>query len=133
MCSLHLTHPSAHTPGAVGSRHYSLSHSHTHTHTHTHSLTHSLSHTHSHALSLSLSHSHTHTHTHTHTLSLSHTRTHAHTHTHTRARWFLRFTGTLHRRNGLYTVQKQTVCVIALHLNLALTGDSHFYFPPHSV
>ncbi len=41
-------------------------------------------------------------------LSLSHT----HTHTHTRC--FLWFTGTLHRRNGFYTVQ--TVCAIALHL-----------------
>ncbi len=29
MCSLHLTHPSAHTPGAVDT------HTHTHTHTHT--------------------------------------------------------------------------------------------------
>ncbi len=43
------------------------------------------------------------------------------THTHTHTRWFLWFTGTLHRRNGFYTVQ--TVCAIALHLNLALTGD----------
>ncbi len=36
--------------------------------------------------------------------------------------------GTLHRHNGFYTVQ--TVCAIALHLNLALTEDFvHFYFP----
>ncbi len=48
--------------------------------------------------------------THTHT----HARTHVHTHTHTHTRWFLWFTGTLHRRNGFYTVQ--TVCAIALHL-----------------
>ncbi len=31
-------------------------------------------------------------------------------------------------RNGFYTVQ--TVCAIALHLNLALTGDGAFIFPP---
>ncbi len=37
------------------------------------------------------------------------------THTHTHACWFLWFTGTLHRRNGFYTVQ--TVCAIALHLS----------------
>ncbi len=36
---------------------------------------------------------------------------HTHTHTHT---LFLWFTGTLHRRNGFYTVQ--TVCAITLHL-----------------
>ncbi len=39
---------------------------------------------------------------------------------HTHTCWFLWFTGTLHRRNGFYTVQ--TVFSIALHLNLALTG-----------
>ncbi len=55
-------------------------------------------------------HARTHTHTHTHTDT--HTHTHAHTHTHTC--WFLWFMGTLHRRNGFYTVQ--TVCAIALHL-----------------
>ncbi len=42
--------------------------------------------------------------------------------------WFLWFTGTLHRRNGFYTVQ--TVCAIALHLNLALTGDGAFLLSP---
>ncbi len=52
--------------------------------------------------------------------------THIHTHTHTHARWFLWFTGTFHRRNGFYTVQ--AVCAIALHLNLALTGDGAFLF-----
>ncbi len=60
--------------------------------------------------------------------------THTHTHTHTYTCWFLWFTGTLHRRNGFYTVQ--TVCAIALHLNLALTGDSAFLLSPrktHSV
>ncbi len=46
------------------------------------------------------------------------------THTHTHTRWFLWFTGTFHRRNGFNTVQ--TVCAIALHLNLALTGDGAF-------
>ncbi len=37
-----------------------------------------------------------------------------HTLTHTHTRWFLWFTGTFHRRNGLYTVQ--AVCAIAQHL-----------------
>ncbi len=37
-----------------------------------------------------------------------------HTHTQTHTCWFLWFTGTLHRRNGFYTVQ--AVCAIALHL-----------------
>ncbi len=56
------------------------------------------------------------------------------THTHTHTRLFLWFTGTHHRRNGFYSVQ--TVCAIALHLNLALTGDCAFLPPkkkPHSV
>ncbi len=57
-----------------------------------------------HSHSLTLSHTHTRT----------HARTHAHTHTHTHTCWFLWFTGTLHRRNGFYTVQ--AVCAIALHL-----------------
>ncbi len=52
-------------------------------------------------------HSHTHLHSRTHTL--------AHSHAHTRTRTvFLWFTGTLHRRNGFYTVQ--AVCAIVLHL-----------------
>ncbi len=42
-----------------------------------------------------------------------HARTHAHT------RWFLLFTGTLHRRKGFYTVQ--TVCAFALHLPYKLS------------
>ncbi len=62
-----------------------------------------LQHTHTH------SHSHRHAHTHTHT----HSHTHSLTHTHTLTFVFW-FTGTLHRRNGFYTVQ--TVCAIALHL-----------------
>ncbi len=37
-----------------------------------------------------------------------------HTHTRTHTVWHMWFTGTLHRRNGFYTVQ--TVCAIALHL-----------------
>ncbi len=36
--------------------------------------------------------------------------------------------GTLYRRNDFYTVQ--TVCAIALHLNLALTGDGAFQLSP---
>ncbi len=41
------------------------------------------------------------------------------------------FTGTLHGHNGFYTVQ--TICTIALHVNLALTGDFvHFLLKkPH--
>ncbi len=48
--------------------------------------------------------------------------------------WFLWFTETLHRHNSFYTVQ--TVRAIALHLNLALTGDGAFLLSPqktHSV
>ncbi len=66
---------------------------------------------------LNLMSARTHTHTHTHTRTHTHTHTRAHTHTHTRQThtcWFLWFTGTLHRRNGCYTVQ--AVCAIALHL-----------------
>ncbi len=54
--------------------------------------------------------------------------------TYTHTCWFLWFTGTLHRRNGFYTVE--TVCAIALHLNFALTGDGAFRLSPqktHSV
>ncbi len=47
----------------------------------------------------------------------SHTHTHTHTHTH-HTRWF---TGTLHRRNGFYTVQ--TVCAIAHDLPVALLSS----------
>ncbi len=46
-----------------------------------------------------------HTHTHTHT---ARARTHTHTHV-----WFAILVGTIHRRNGFYTVQ--TVFSIALH------------------
>ncbi len=74
-----------------------------------------------------------HTHTHTHARTETHRDAHAQrrtcteTHTHARTHWFLWFTGTLHRHNGFYTVQ--TVCAIALHLNLALKGKFlHFYF-----
>ncbi len=50
---------------------------------------------------------------------------HTHTHTHTHVYLAIQM-GTFHRRNGFYTVQ--TVCAIALHLNLALTGNIlHFY------
>ncbi len=81
------------------------------THTHTHTANHTHTHTHSH---YTHSHTHTHTHTHSHTHSKSLTHSHSHTHTHTHTCWFLWFTGTLHRRNGFYTVQ--AVCAIALHL-----------------
>ncbi len=65
---------------------------------------------------ISSSDSYTQTQTHRHTDTQTQTQTHTHTHTHTHTRWFLWFTGTLHRRNGFYTVQ--TVCAIALHLPL---------------
>ncbi len=65
MCALLLTHPRAHTPGAVDTPH---THTHTHTHTHLEQW------------------KHTHTHTHTHLEQWAHTHTHleqwAHTHTH---------------------------------------------------
>ncbi len=82
------------------------------THTHTHARTHM--------------HTHARTHAHTH----KHTHTHTNTHTHTHTCWLLWFTGTLHRRNGFYTVQ--TVCcpTPTLHLNLALTGDGAFLLSP---
>ncbi len=47
--------------------------------------------------------------------------THLHTLSHTHS---LAFVCVKHRRNGFYTVQ--TVCAIALHLNLTLTGDCAF-------
>ncbi len=79
-----------------------------------------------------LVHFHTHTHARMYTHAHAHTNTHTHTHTHTHTCWFLWFTGTLHRRNGFYTVQ--TVCAISptptLHLNLALTGDGAFLLFP---
>ncbi len=52
----------------------------------------------------------------------------------THTRLFLWKVGTLHRRNGFYTVL--TVCAIVLHLNLPLTGDCAFQLSPkkpHSV
>ncbi len=80
MCSLHLTHPSAHTPGAVD----------THTDTHTHTDTPGAVDTHTHSWSSVHTHTpgasgHTHTQleqcTHTHTWSQwGHTHTHTHTH-----------------------------------------------------
>ncbi len=88
-----------------------MTHTHT-THIHMHTLTLSLTHTHTHHTH-SLTHSLFLTHT-THTHSLTHSFSHTHTHTHTHTCWFLWFTGTLHRRNGFYTVQ--AVCAIALHL-----------------
>ncbi len=64
--------------------------------------------------------------------------THTHTHTHTHSNSHLWFTGTLHRRNGFYTV-KNCMCYCptpTLHLDLALTGDCAFLLSPpktHSV
>ncbi len=96
MCSLHLTHPRAHTPGAVDTHTHTPgavdTHTHTHleqwTHTHTHTPGAVDTHTHTHTWS-SGAHTHTpgavdtHTHTHTHTHLEQWTHTHTHTHTHT--------------------------------------------------
>ncbi len=91
MCALLLTHPRAHTPGAVDTHTQTWSSGHihtwssghtpgavdTHTHTHTHTPgavdTHTHTHTHTHLEQW------THTHTHTHTWSSGHTHTHTHT------------------------------------------------------
>ncbi len=55
--------------------------------------------------------------------------THTHTLTHV---VFCGLLGTLHRSNGFYTVQ--TVCAIALHLNLGLTGDFvHFRLKKNTI
>ncbi len=61
MCSLYLTHPRAHTPGAVDARTHARMHARTHT--------------------PGAVDARTHTHTHTHTWSSG--RTHTHTHTYT--------------------------------------------------
>ncbi len=108
MCSLYLTHPSAHTPGAVDNTDthtqewththtWSSGHTHTHTpgavdtHTHTHTHTHTWSSGHTHTPGAVDTHTHleqwTHTHTpgavdtHTHTPGAVDTHTHTHTHT----------------------------------------------------
>ncbi len=85
MCSLHLTHPSAYTPGAVDT------HTHTHleqwAHTHTHTHLEQWAHTHTHTHLEQWTHTHTHTHleqwTHTHTHTHLEQWAHTHTHTHT--------------------------------------------------
>ncbi len=105
MCALLLTHPRAHTPGAVDSHTHTWSSGHTNSHkpgavdtytpgavdthleqrTHTHTHTHTWSSGHTHTWSSG--HTHTHTHTHTHLEQWAHTHTHLeqwkHTHTHT--------------------------------------------------
>ncbi len=101
MCSLHLTHPSTHTPGAVDTHTHTHTHTpgavdtHTHTHTHTHLEQWTHTHTHTPGAVDTLTHTHTHTpgavdthtHTHTHLEQWTHTHTHleqwTHTHTHT--------------------------------------------------
>ncbi len=100
MCSLHLTHSSAHTPGAVDTHTHTPGAVDTHTHTHTHTHLEQWTHTHTpgavdtHTHTWSSGHTHTHTHTpgavdthtpgavdtHTHTWSSGHTHTHTHTH-----------------------------------------------------
>ncbi len=63
MCSLHLTHPRAHTPGAVDTHTPGAVDTHTHTHTHTWSSGHTDTHTHTHTPGAVDTHTHTHTHT----------------------------------------------------------------------
>ncbi len=87
---------------------------------------------HMHARALTRAHAHTRTHTHARARTHTHTRTHAHTHTHR----FPFFVGTLHRRNGFYTVQ--TVFSIVLESNPTpkptLTGNlCYFRFSIHSI
>ncbi len=85
MCSLYLTHPSTHTPGAVDTHTRTHTHTHTHTHleqwTHTHTHLEQWTHTHTHTHTWSSGHTHTHTHTYTHTHTPGAVGTHAHTHT----------------------------------------------------
>ncbi len=63
MCSLHLTHPRAHTPGAVGTHTHTPGVVDTHTHTHTWSS----GHTHTHTPGAVDTHTHLEQWTHTHT------------------------------------------------------------------
>ncbi len=83
MCALHLTHPRAHTPGAVDTHTHTQTWSSGHTHLGQWTHTHLEQWTHTHTWSSG--HTHTHTHTHleqwTHTWSSGHTHTNTHTHT----------------------------------------------------
>ncbi len=106
--TLNLNTADTHTLTAAAP-HTQVTHTHTLSHTHTHRDTHT--HTHTHTLTAAAPHTQV-----THTLSLTHTHTLGieraiNTHTHTV--WHMWFTGTLHRRNGFYTVQ--TVCAITLN------------------
>ncbi len=109
MCALLLTHPRAHTPGAVDSHTHTWSSGHTNSHkpgavdtytpgavdTHLEQRTHTHTHTHTpgavgtHTPGAVGTHTHTHTHTHTpgavgtHTHTPGAVETHTHTHTHT--------------------------------------------------
>ncbi len=79
MCALLLTHPRAHTPGAVDTHTHTWSSGHTNSHT-PGADTHTHTHTHTHTWSSGNTHTHTHTPgavgTHTHTWSSGHTHTH---------------------------------------------------------
>ncbi len=90
MCSLYLTHPSAHTPGAVDTHTHTPGAVDTDTHTHLEQCAHTHTHTpgtvdtHTHTHTWNSGHTHTHTHKHTHTHTHTHleqwTQTHTHTH-----------------------------------------------------
>ncbi len=134
------THTQTHRHACMDTDTHWRTHAHRHTWTHTRAQTHTDAHTRTDTHGRTHAHRHTRTHTraqtqtHTRTHTHTQTQTHTHTRTHTHACWFLWFTGTFHRRNVFYTVQ--AVCAIALHLNLALTGDgciSIFPQKTHSV
>ncbi len=110
----HNTH--THTYTRTHERTHARMHAHTHTYTHTHTHTHTQRTTHTHTYTRTHERTHaTHARTHTRTAHTPHTYTHTHAHTHTHTHVvFYGLWGTLHRRNGFYTVQ--TVCAIALHL-----------------
>ncbi len=122
MCALLLTHPRAHTPGAVDSHTHTWSSGHTNSHkpgavdtytpgavdTHLEQRTHTHTHTHleqwAHTHLEQWAHTHTHTHTHTHLEQWAHTHTHLeqwkHTHTHTHTHTWSSGQSTLRRPGG---------------------------------
>ncbi len=114
MCSLHLTHPRAHTPGAVDTHTHTWSSGHTHTHTwssgHTHTHTWSSGHTHTHTPGAD-GQPHTHTHleqwTHTHTPGRVDTTTTHTTHNHTLEQWTHTHTPHTHTNTHMEAVGSQ--------------------------
>ncbi len=84
MCAVHLTHPRAHTPGAVDTHTHTQTWSSGHTHLGQWTHTHLEQWTHTHTWSSGHTHTHTHTHTpgavDTHLEQWAHTHKHTHTH-----------------------------------------------------